>query len=87
MTADEAIRAALHQVEQFRDHHCNCTGDWVCPVHHALDALTAVLDMHAPFLWGQRQEALCSACEDREFNVAYPCPTVQAIATALGVDT
>lgn len=75
MTADDPIRAVLYQVEQFRDHHCDCIGDWVCPVHNALGALLAVLD-------------LCDEADAIENPSSSETSLIRtAIATALGIDT
>ena len=49
----------------------------------ALDALQAVLDMHRP-IWVDWIE-YCKHCVD--FGGEYPCPTVQAIHTALGAES
>lgn len=50
-------------------------------------ALTAVLDLHKPTpgYWG---EEICAECSDDDSRVEYshPCPTVQAVADALGGD-
>lgn len=60
------------------------------------DALLAVLALHQPEPWELDafehsssgvgcSGCACSSCGDVEASGTYPCPTVQAIATALGV--
>lgn len=47
--------------------------------HKTLSALDAVVELHAP----ERATMRCSRCGEQ----SYPCPTVAAIADALGVDS
>lgn len=85
MTADDPIRAVLYQVEQFRDHHCDCIGDWVCPVHHALGALGAVLDLH-PLTPHAPCEIEYGGQGGFWKDGTMRCRERTAIATALGVE-
>ena len=58
------------------------------------DALCAVLELHKPEVWPARkwapEEVKCEHCrlgdEYEEAPVDYPCPTVQAISHALGLE-
>lgn len=66
--------------------------EWVAQRWHGMDAgdaldavaaLQAVLDLHKP---NPRYPDWCDGCNQaQEFPEDYPCPTVRAIAGALGV--
>lgn len=50
----------------------------------AFTALRAVLDLHTEFTAYEDTLSYCRTCNDGECNpVPWPCPTVQAITTAL----
>ncbi len=48
-------------------------------------ALRAVVELHKPFTPMKPDEVLCSQCSTGStYEVAYPCPTIQAIEKELG---
>lgn len=50
----------------------------------AFAALRAVLDLHPEVVLTDYNEHICLHCsDDRQHNVPWPCPTVQAVTVAL----
>lgn len=74
---DDLIRARLD---------ANATAGY-CADAGLNDALRAVLDLHKIYRRRPGGDPYCDECDDSEgYLVPWPCPTVQTIAGALGVD-
>lgn len=89
---DAAIRAGIDEaVQQIKG--CDPDTFVAMAADELRDALVAVLDLHSPVAATEEMEVgelLCAAdgpSEDEHLMKRYPCPTVRAIAKALGVET
>lgn len=70
--------------------HARTDVPWLIEYARQRDAaLTAVLDLHSPFVWdfGQGPVESCRGCSDMgAVDHDYPCPTVRTITNELGGD-
>lgn len=80
------------KVAEFTDDPPRCAGDrpWFCGADDyelAVAAVRAVVELHKPEFFGGVIACLaCSPGMPPQVLIAAPCPTITAIAEALGVD-